>query len=76
MGDSKLCPHAHVAIRMCRDWEGKGGKFLEDCQIGEPHDSGAPDAAQPLAAGYAPHAYDEAKEKRLWDESLQLVGLA
>ena len=27
------------------------------------------------SAGYAPHVYDEATAKKLWDVSLQLVGM-
>lgn len=74
--EAKYLKTFFMSASACRDWEGKGGKYLEDCQVGEPHDPDAADAQQPLASGYAPHAYDAAKEKRLWDESLQLVGLA
>lgn len=57
-------------------WEGKGGKYLEDCQVATPamgpfgpdHEGGY--------AGHAPHAYDPESEVKLWDVSLKLVGLA
>lgn len=52
------------------EWEGKGGRYLEDCQEAAPW--------QPqeglLNVGYKPYAYDEAKEERLWKESLALLG--
>lgn len=50
--------------------EGKGGLYIEDCQISHPwkQDQSAP--------GYAAHAYDENGEERLWDLSLKLVGLS
>jgi NAD(P)-dependent dehydrogenase (short-subunit alcohol dehydrogenase family) len=51
--------------------EGHGGKYLEDCHIALPHD---PESG-PWAPGYAPHAYDVAGAKRLWDLSLKFVGL-
>lgn len=40
--------------------EGPGGRYLEDCQISKPVQSGA----SQYAPGYAPHAYDEKKEAR------------
>ncbi|KAL0930116.1 oxidoreductase [Colletotrichum truncatum] len=51
--------------------EGKGGKYLEDCQISSPADP----AAGPWAPGHALFAYDEQKEARLWTKSLQLTRL-
>lgn len=52
-------------------WEGKGGKYLEDCAVAEP----AVDAGQ-LSGGYAAHAYDPEAEEKLWTLSEKLVGLA
>lgn len=49
--------------------EGQGGKYLEDCGIAKP---AKPDADD-FDCGYAPHAYDEAKEKELWERSLEMV---
>ncbi|KAH9209794.1 short-chain dehydrogenase [Leptodontidium sp. 2 PMI_412] len=51
--------------------EGKGGKYLEDCQIGR---AWAPEDGQ-WGVGYASWAYDADKEARLWAKSLELVGL-
>lgn len=49
---------------------GFGGKYLEDCAVSLPRLEG-----QAGYAGYAPYAYDEAAERRLWTESLDMVGL-
>lgn len=51
--------------------EGKGGKYLEQCHVSTP----VPEGAGIYDPGYAPHAYDEEKEGKLWKESLNLVGL-
>ncbi|DBB06812.1 TPA: hypothetical protein ACH3X3_009474 [Trebouxia sp. C0006] len=58
-----------VWAAISRECEGKGGKYLEDCGIGKPRQDGKG------SAGYAPHVYDEATAKKLWDVSLQLVGM-
>lgn len=50
-----------------REWEGKGGRYLEDCHEAEPHQGGAD--------GYAKWAYDEEAEKRLWADSCRMVGV-
>ncbi|KEY64643.1 hypothetical protein S7711_02845 [Stachybotrys chartarum IBT 7711] len=49
--------------------EGQGGKYLEDCQISKP----VPMDGTFLSPGYAAWAYDEAKEKKLWEKSIELV---
>lgn len=46
--------------------EGRGGLYLEDCQVGEPEAEGD-------AGGYAPHALDPAAAEQLWQLSEQLV---
>ncbi|KAB8360956.1 hypothetical protein FH972_024688 [Carpinus fangiana] len=50
-----------------KDWEGHGGKYLEDCEEAGPHHEDS-------QYGYAPHAYDEKDASKLYDESLALVG--
>ncbi|KAG4429315.1 hypothetical protein IFR05_015199 [Cadophora sp. M221] len=51
--------------------EGRGGRYLEDCQIiGEWTEENGQ-----WGAGYAAHAYDAEKEARLWAKSLEMVGL-
>ena len=54
-----------------RDWEGKGGKYFEDCQVVMPVQEGW----SPLDRGYTEHAYDQELEEKLWIDSLKLVGL-
>jgi NAD(P)-dependent dehydrogenase (short-subunit alcohol dehydrogenase family) len=49
--------------------EGVGGIYLEDCQIGKPAKAEPAD----IDPGYAPHAFDEAKEAQLWEKSMELV---
>ncbi|KXH58617.1 oxidoreductase [Colletotrichum nymphaeae SA-01] len=51
--------------------EGKGGLYLEDCQIIGPWDP----AGEPWGPGYGEHAYDVEKATLLWEKSLEWVGL-
>jgi NAD(P)-dependent dehydrogenase (short-subunit alcohol dehydrogenase family) len=51
-------------------WEGKGGKYLTDCGVGAP----AKDVMSILDPGYAPHAFDEEGENKLWRLSEELTG--
>ncbi|KAM0322573.1 hypothetical protein ACHAQA_009420 [Verticillium albo-atrum] len=53
-------------------WEHEGGKYLVDCAVAEPYTEGDDKV---IASGYAPHAYDVEKAKRLWSDSLEFVGL-
>ena len=59
-----------VYAAISKDWEGKGGRYLENCA-----DTSPILEPGPISPGYAPHAYDEEKEKKLWLDSLKLVGL-
>jgi NAD(P)-dependent dehydrogenase (short-subunit alcohol dehydrogenase family) len=54
-----------------KDLEGKGGRYLEDCQIAR---AWGPDDGF-WGPGYATWAYGEVKEGRLWKKSSELVGL-
>ncbi|QIW98280.1 hypothetical protein AMS68_003798 [Peltaster fructicola] len=49
-------------------FERHGGVYLGDCGECGPGNT-------PVAAAYAPHAYDEEKEKALWELSCKMVGL-
>lgn len=52
-----------------KDWEGKGGKYLEDC---------AESKSEPLVPwtkGYKPYIYDAEKEDRLWEATVKLLKL-
>lgn len=52
-----------------KEWEGKGGRYLEDVQEAEQMED------LQKWSGYAPHAYDEEAEKKLWIDSLKMVGV-
>jgi NAD(P)-dependent dehydrogenase (short-subunit alcohol dehydrogenase family) len=58
-----------------RDWEGKGGKYLEACGVAE-EDTEERYKEAKGAWGFAKHAYDPGMEDRLWVESEKMVGLA
>lgn len=53
-------------------WEHEGGKYLVNCAVAEPYAEGEDKFG---TLGYAPHAYDVDEAKRLWRDSLKLVGL-
>ncbi|WYZ34666.1 hypothetical protein EsH8_I_000942 [Colletotrichum jinshuiense] len=55
---------------VAKEWEGKGGRYLDDVSEAE---EASPDGVV-FRPGYAPAAYDPLTEKRLWTESLKLVG--
>ncbi len=55
---------------LSKEWEGKGGKYLEDCAV-----AGLNTSSSGTSPGHAPHAYNEQGEKQLWADSLKLVGL-
>ncbi|KAI0514781.1 hypothetical protein F5B22DRAFT_215737 [Xylaria bambusicola] len=54
-----------------RDLEGKGGKYLEECQVSQ----GLVEGGDVVGPGRAPWAYHEEDAKKLYDVSLKLVGL-
>lgn len=58
-----------VCAAVASELEGRGGRFLEDCQIAEPMN---PDAHY-LAAGHGMQAYDERQAVKLWDIPIGLV---
>jgi NAD(P)-dependent dehydrogenase (short-subunit alcohol dehydrogenase family) len=51
-------------------WEGKGGKYLDDCQICPP----APEGNTFIEPGYAKWAYSPENEAKLWKLSNEWVG--
>jgi NAD(P)-dependent dehydrogenase (short-subunit alcohol dehydrogenase family) len=57
-----------AAVAKC--WEGKGGRYLEDCQIAPP----VPEGHQTLDRGYEKWAFDAGNEAKLWKLSDKLVG--
>ncbi|GAM83329.1 hypothetical protein ANO11243_013160 [Dothideomycetidae sp. 11243] len=53
--------------------EGKGGFYAADCGVAEL----GPEKGNYIGlSGYAPHAYDEAGSRRLWDISCDAVGIS
>lgn len=56
---------------MAKEWEGRGGRFLNDCAEAEPNQV----LGLTPGSGYSKYAYDPETEKRLWIESLKLIGL-
>lgn len=59
-----------VLAAVGKEWEGVGGKYLEDCR--EIEEKGKTEYG---AFGWAAHAFDEKLEKKLWSDSLKMVGL-
>lgn len=59
-----------VYAALSKEWEGRGGRYLEDCQEAEETDD-----PSPLAMGYHPRAYNDGGEKKLWADSLKFVGI-
>lgn len=60
-----------VYAALSKEWEGKGGRYLEDCAESPPADpyGGA------TSVGYAPHAYNVKDAKQLWADSCKMVGV-
>lgn len=56
-----------VYAAVSKEWEGKGGRYLEDCDEAVPHSGGLD--------GYASWAYDAEAERRLWADSCKMVGV-
>ncbi|KGO52845.1 Short-chain dehydrogenase/reductase SDR [Penicillium expansum] len=54
-----------------KEWEEKGGKYLEDCKEA---DRGQDDG-QVFGAGWVKQTYNSQEEDRLWKDSLKMVGL-
>lgn len=64
-----------VYAALSEEWKHKGGRYLSDCV--EQKAFAHPE--NPMFVGddgYATWAYDEEKEKRLWKDSLRMVGLS
>lgn len=59
-----------VYAALSKEWEGRGGRYLEDCQ-----EAAQVESAGLGALGYHPRAYNEEGEKRLWADSLKFVGI-
>ncbi|KAI4103727.1 MAG: hypothetical protein L6R37_003655 [Teloschistes peruensis] len=60
-----------VYAALSKDWEGRGGRYLEDCAEAPPVVKGG----GATAVGYAPHAYSEEDARKLWQDSCKMVGM-
>jgi len=58
-----------AAVGKC--WEGKGGRYLEECQVGVP----VQESKAIVKSGYEYWAFDHENEEKLWKLSNELVGL-
>ncbi|THC88323.1 hypothetical protein EYZ11_012229 [Aspergillus tanneri] len=58
-----------VLAAVGQDWEGRGGRYLEDCR------EASATSISPGVAGVKDYAYDEFKEARLWSLTLQILGI-
>ncbi|KAF2208720.1 hypothetical protein CERZMDRAFT_101163 [Cercospora zeae-maydis SCOH1-5] len=63
-----------VYAALSEEWKHKGGRYLSDCVEQKPFAS-AGGALATNDDGYQTWAYDEEKEKKLWKDSLKMVGL-
>ncbi|KAJ5385761.1 Short-chain dehydrogenase/reductase SDR [Penicillium cosmopolitanum] len=54
-----------------KEWEAKGGKYLEDCKEADRGE----DDGQTFGAGWVKQTYNPEEEDRLWKDSLKIVGL-
>ncbi|KAL8788917.1 MAG: hypothetical protein Q9213_001440 [Squamulea squamosa] len=61
-----------VYAALSKEWEGRGGRYLEDCAESPP----VGPSGGSTAVGYAPYAYDEISARKLWEDSCQMVGVA
>jgi NAD(P)-dependent dehydrogenase (short-subunit alcohol dehydrogenase family) len=63
-----------VYAAISKEWEGRGGRYLSNCIEQGPQEV---DVAIGLGGGdgYSAWAYDEDASRRLWTESLKMVGL-
>jgi NAD(P)-dependent dehydrogenase (short-subunit alcohol dehydrogenase family) len=55
-----------------KEWEGRGGKYLEDCGEAGPGENDG----NVMGWGWVEQTYDEAEEARLWKESCRIVGVS
>lgn len=62
-----------VYAALGKTWEGKGGLYLSDCAEQGPFKG--KDMYSVGDEGYAPWAFDHEAEEKLWNASLEMVGL-
>lgn len=65
-----------VFAAVARELEGKGGVYLENCQVAPPIPRILDESGYDrLEYGHSAWAYDQEREEKLWKLSLELVGL-
>ena len=62
-----------VYAAVSKEWEGKGGKYLVDCEVADPAKAVEIDVIGD--DGYAEWAYNEENEDKLWRDSCKFVGV-
>jgi NAD(P)-dependent dehydrogenase (short-subunit alcohol dehydrogenase family) len=60
-----------VLAAVGKDWEGKGGRYLEDAEEA----TRGEDDNQAFGVGWVKQTYDPESEARIWKDSLRIVGL-
>jgi NAD(P)-dependent dehydrogenase (short-subunit alcohol dehydrogenase family) len=55
------------------DWEGRGGRYLSNCMEMGPFQG--KEGIEVMDEGFAPWAYDQEKQDKLWADSLKMVGI-
>lgn len=63
-----------VYAAVSKEWEGTGGKYLSNCEVMGPF-KGTVGEVGFGDDGYAPWAYNEENEDRLWSDSCKFVGV-
>lgn len=68
------CAATTVWAAVSREWKQQGGfgKYCEALQVAVPREE---ETGEQGRGGYVAHTYDVEAAKRLWDVSLQLVGM-
>ena len=61
-----------VVAAIGKEWENKGGKYLEDCEEAQR----GKDDNNTFGVGYVSQTYDQKSEDRLWRDSLKIVGIS
>ena len=61
-----------VVAAIGKEWENKGGKYLEDCEEAQR----GKDDNDTFGVGYVSQTYNHKNEERLWKDSLKIVGIS
>ncbi|KAL2867653.1 uncharacterized protein BJX67DRAFT_371709 [Aspergillus lucknowensis] len=58
-----------VFAAVAKEWEGRGGKYLEDCREAEPA------LGDVKWKGVREYVYDKSKDEKLWTRTLEMLGI-